>query len=187
MIQFLKRIKLLFYYLTNFYKYKNLDIRSVVSFSVRIEGKKYISLSRRTVIKRYGWLLALKIDENKPKLNIDEGTFIGDFCHIVSVREVIIEKNVTIANNVYISDNIHNYEDITTPIIFQKVNFVNKVIIGEGSWIGENACIIGSKIGKNSVVGANSVVNFDVPDYTVVSGNPARIIRQYNNVTKTWF
>jgi acetyltransferase-like isoleucine patch superfamily enzyme len=59
------------------------------------------------------------------------------------------------------------------------------ITIGEGSWIGRN-CLVYASIGKHSVVAANSFVNKDVPDYCVVAGNPAKIIKRYNPETKTW-
>ena len=49
-----------------------------------------------------------------------------------------------------------------------------------------DACIISAKIGRNCVIGANSVVTTDVPDYCVAAGNPARIIKKYNQTTKKW-
>ena len=60
------------------------------------------------------------------------------------------------------------------------------MIIGDGVWLGENACVIGVSIGKNSVVGANAVVTKDVPDYCVVAGAPAYIIKRYNFEKKEW-
>jgi acetyltransferase-like isoleucine patch superfamily enzyme len=68
----------------------------------------------------------------------------------------------------------------------QPVTFTRKVEIGSGSWIGENACIIGAKVGENSVIGANSVVTKDIPDYCVAVGIPARVIRKYNREKKVW-
>lgn len=53
-------------------------------------------------------------------------------------------------------------------------------------WIGEGVCIIGAKIGKNVVVGANAVVTKDIPDYCVVVGQPARIIKRYNLQKQIW-
>jgi acetyltransferase-like isoleucine patch superfamily enzyme len=157
-----------------------------VFFSVRVEGKKYISLSKNTIIQRQGWLLALKIDGYDPELIIDEGCSIGDFVHIAAVRNIHIEKDVLIANNVYISDNLHSFKDINTPIIKQNVIFKSNVKIKAGAWIGENVCIIGASVGRNSVIGSSSVVTKDIPDYCVAVGNPAKVIKKYNHLCKEW-
>jgi acetyltransferase-like isoleucine patch superfamily enzyme len=78
---------------------------------------------------------------------------------------------------VFISDNDHSYSDLDLPIIQQPIKFKKNVSIGSGSWIGENVCIIGASIGRNCVIGANSVVTKDVPDFSVVAGNPAKVIK----------
>jgi acetyltransferase-like isoleucine patch superfamily enzyme len=102
------------------------------------------------------------------------------------VREVVIGDEVLTANNVYISDNIHEYEDITKPVMHQAVRFKRTVVIGAGAWIGENVSIIGASVGKNSVIGANSVVTRDIPDYCVAVGAPAVVIRQFDLQLQTW-
>ena len=61
------------------------------------------------------------------------------------------------------------------------------MVIGEGSWIGTNAVIIGNvRIGKHSVIGANAVVTKDIPDYSVAVGIPARVVRQFDFLTGEW-
>jgi acetyltransferase-like isoleucine patch superfamily enzyme len=156
------------YNIFNVSSYKKIHIKSAIKPSVKVDGKKYISIGKYTTIKRLGWLLALKIDDHQPNLLIDDGVEIGDFCHITCVRSVVIEKDVSIANGVYISDNVHTYNNVDIAIKYQPVEFKSDVIIGTGSWIGEHACIIGAKIGKNCVIGANVVLTKDVPDYTTV-------------------
>jgi acetyltransferase-like isoleucine patch superfamily enzyme len=182
----LMRFRLLFFYLMNYSFYKKLEFRTYIFKSLRINGRKYISIYKNVRIKKYCWLIALKIDEIDPELVINEGCAIGDYNHIAAVRKVVFGRNVLTANNVYVSDNLHSYEDIHTPIMFQPVYYKSEVYIGEGSWIGENACIIGARIGKQCVVAANSVVTEDVPDYCVVAGVPARIIKRYSTVTNKW-
>ena len=44
-----------------------------------------------------------------------------------------------------------------------------------GAWLGENVCVIGAKIGKQSIIAANSVVT-DIPDYCIAAGSPARLL-----------
>ena len=91
-----------------------------------------------------------------------------------------------IADKVYLSDNVHSYENVNLPVIDQPVKQLSAVILKDGCWLGENVCVIGAVIGKNSVVGANSVVTKDIPDYCVAVGSPAVVIKRYNFETKQW-
>ena len=88
----------------------------------------------------------------------------------------------------YITDCGHEYRDINVPVIDQGIVQRNqKVSIGEGSYIGINAVIVGNvKIGKHCVIGANSVVTKDVPDFCVVAGIPEKVIKRYNSETQQW-
>ena len=94
-----------------------------------------------------------------------------------------IGEKVLLSPNVYITDCDHEYRNINVPVLDQGiVQRGQKVSIGEGSYIGINAVIVGNvKIGKHCVVGANSVVTKDVPDYCVAVVSPARVIK---NITK---
>jgi acetyltransferase-like isoleucine patch superfamily enzyme len=56
----------------------------------------------------------------------------------------------------------------------------------QGAWLGENVCVIGASIGKNSVIGANSVVTKNIPDYCVAVGSPAKVIKKYNVEKQIW-
>ena len=80
----------------------------------------------------------------------------------------------------YITDCDHEYRDINVPVIDQGIAQRGQMVsIGEGSYIGINAVIVGNvKIGKHCVIGANSVVTKDVPDYCVAVGSPARVIKK---------
>lgn len=151
-----------------------------------IEGERFISLGDNVSINTQAWLLALHQSDTLPQLDIGAGTTIGRFAHIVALRNVIIGNNVLIADKVYISDNLHGYEDTTTPIKNQPVLFKARVEIGDNSWIGENVSIIGASIGKHCVIGANSVVTRDIPDYSIAVGSPARVIKRYNSLTQQW-
>lgn len=186
MIVYLKRIPHLIYFLFNFFTFKKLNIRAIMFFSTKVQGKKYISIGRNSVVQRGGWLLALKIDNYEPVLSIGDNCDIGDYCHIVSVKKVIFEDDVLLANNIYVSDNLHGYEDINVAIKNQPVKFKKEVVLHSGCWIGENVCIIGASVGKNSIIGANSVVTSDIDDYCIAVGSPARVIKKYDLVTKKW-
>ena len=104
----------------------------------------------------------------------------------VIIGPVEIGNNIILAQHVVISGLNHGYEDILTPIRFQPCT-TGKVIIEDDCWIGANAVITaGIKIGKHSIVAAGSVVTKDIPSYSIVAGNPAKIIKQYNFVSQKW-
>jgi acetyltransferase-like isoleucine patch superfamily enzyme len=121
-----------------------------------------------------------------PQLKIGDGTSIGNFGHIYATSSIIIKNKVLIADKVYIADNLHGYSNPLIPIIDQPVEQLKEVIIDDGAWIGENVCIIGSCVGKNSVIGANSVVTKDIPDYCVAVGVPARVIKKFDFESQSW-
>jgi len=161
--------------------------RRVVFFPpVRIDGAQYISIGSRTSIQSNSWLYAEGQPGAGSTLKIGSGSVLGHANHITAIRSVTIGNSVLTANQVYISDNSHSYEDILTPILNQPVEFRGEVKIGDGSWLGENVCVIGASVGKNCVIGANSVVTHDIPDYCVAVGAPARIIKQYSLSKGAW-
>lgn len=152
----------------------------------RVDGGIDISIGKRTIFQRGAWLYCCGVDGRPASLTIGEGCIFGYNNHITAVSQVVIGDSVLTANNVYISDNIHGYEDITLPIMHQPVRLKREVVIGDGSWIGENACIIGAHIGKNCVIGANAVVTSDIPDYSVAVGVPAVVIKQFDQNSQKW-
>jgi len=82
------------------------------------------------------------------------------------------------ASRVYISDAEHKYEDIQILIQLKGDYFKGAIRLRQGCWMGISVVIMpGVTIGRNSVVAANSVVTRGVPDYAVVDGNPAKVIK----------
>lgn len=114
---------------------------------------------------------------------IGRGSEIGERCRISIANSLEIGERVLLSPNVYITDCDHEYRNIDVPVIDQGiVQKVQKVSIGSGSYIGINTVIVGNvKIGIHCVVGANSVVTKDVPDYCVAVGSPARVIKTMKN------
>jgi acetyltransferase-like isoleucine patch superfamily enzyme len=154
---------------------------------LKIDGGKNISIGNNCLIQYKTWLAALPLTgADKCQLVIEDGVVIGHFNHIYATKSIVIEKDALLADRVYISDNLHNYSNPMIPIKNQNIIQKNEVVIGSGCWIGENVSIIGASVGKNSMIGANSVVTKDISDYCVAVGIPARIIKRYNFKTNTW-
>ena len=90
---------------------------------------------------------------------------------------------------IFIADHNHQYEDPSKPIYMQGVKFSksDRVEISDDTWIGAKVAICGNiRIGKHCVIGANSVVTKDVPDYSVAAGIPAKVIKKYDFEKKEW-
>lgn len=154
---------------------------------LRIDGPENIFVGSRVYVGYKTWLAALPLTgEKQCSLIIKDDCTIGNFNHIYCTKQIILEKGVLTADKVYISDNLHGYEDIHTYIKEQSIIQNRTVVIGEGSWLGENVCVLGAKIGKHCVLGSNSVVTKDIPDYCVAVGIPAIIIKRYDFATQSW-
>lgn len=90
---------------------------------------------------------------------------------------ITIEDFVLIGSGVHIYTTNHNYSDPNILIKDQGSN-VKDVVLKKGCWVGANAIILpGVTIGKNSVIGAGSVVTKSIPDNVVAAGNPAKILK----------
>lgn len=163
--------------------FKSKGKNSCIVHPLSIEKPNSISIGENVTINKYSWFYSVN---EESMINISDGTCIGHFFHCVSLNKVTIGSNVLIADRVFISDCTHEFIDINIPIIKQSIRELPVTSIGDNSWIGENVSIIGCKVGKHSIIGANSVVVKDIGDYCVAAGNPARVIKQYNFTTKKW-
>lgn len=157
-----------------------------IYFPENIIGDEYITIGDNVYLGYGASILVMKTDNHEPDLTIGDDSKIRRFFHIVCINKVTIGSNVLIADNVLIVDNAHGYEDVDLPIRLQPLVPLSSVEIGDGTWLGENVCVIGAKIGKHSIVGSNSVVLNDIPDYSVVVGSPARVVKQYDSETGSW-
>ncbi|MDD5131490.1 MAG: acyltransferase [bacterium] len=142
-------------------------------------GARFMEVGDQVLIREHAWLTAKnQRSDLRCSLIIGQGTYIGRFAQINAWQDVVIEANVLIGDRVFISDADHNYADTKVPIIQQGDQFKGRVLLCSGCWIGIGAVILpGVKIGKNAVVAANAVVTGDVPDFTIVGGIPAKIIK----------
>ncbi len=163
---------------------------SVITPPLRFSNMRFIAVGRHVVINGNCWIQTV-IENNAlpqtPLLTIHDNVSIGMNATISAAKNIILEKHVLLGRNVFISDHGHEFKDVSVPITDQGIRKAMDVLIGEQTWIGHNAVILpGAKIGKHCVIGANSVVNGDIPDYCVAAGAPAKIISRFNGSTGTW-
>jgi len=154
--------------------------------AVSVENPAGIHVGAFVKIGSHAVLEAL-VPERGVTLRIEDGAYVGHFARITAVGGVVIGEEAMLADRVYVSDTGHVYEDVTQPIKRQGLRDGRRVEIGRGAWVGIGACIVGNvRIGQGAVVGAGAVVTQDVPDFTVVAGNPAQVVRQHDGRDWRW-
>ena len=114
---------------------------------------------------KYNWIV-----QNLDGLDLGFKTDIGAFSYINALHSVVIKDNVQIGSHCSI------YSISTIDNSFGKVVLKNNCRIGSHSTI-----LPGVSIGKNSIIGAHSLVNKDIPDNVVAFGVPAKVVRSLNN------
>ena len=120
-------------------------------------------------------------------LKIENGVHIGNYNILGARRSVVLEENAMLGPRVIIYDHSHDYENVEIPIKSQAVGVGGAVRIEKDCWIGANVIILSNvTIGRHAIVGANSVVNGDIPPYSVAVGAPARVIKRYDFDLKQW-
>ena len=173
-----KIILILSYFLSLYHKIKfnNFGKKSVIIPFYSIQNPSSINVGDNVFISE-GAKLFCKENESSPTLFIGNGTYIGRDFHVNAWKDVRIGNNVLISDRVHISDATHIYDSIQSPIILQGDRFEGRVHIGDGCWIGVGAVVLpGITLGKNVIVGSNTVVTKSMSDNLIVAGNPAKII-----------
>lgn len=153
-------------------------------FSVKtvIWGRDVVILKNARIegVERYGSKIY------SPVIILHDGVSIQQNCHITCAERIEIGSNTALASNVTVTDIDHPYQDINRPIEQQDL-IVKQVSIGKDCKIYNNAVILqGTTMGNHCVVGANSVVKGNFPDYSIIVGAPARIVKRYNSLTGIW-
>jgi lipopolysaccharide O-acetyltransferase len=165
----------------------------LVRFPIYVRGRHAMQLGARLTTGRHVRLDAFPIEQNRTVLVIGDDVQLNDSVHIGAVELVEIGDHTLIASRVFITDHSHGVYDqpnvgsrpevmpVDRPIVARPVR------IGRNVWLGEQVCILpGVTIGDGAVVGANSVVTRDVPPGTIVAGNPARVIRRFDDSSGQW-
>jgi acetyltransferase-like isoleucine patch superfamily enzyme len=116
-----------------------------------------------------------------PVISIGDRCLVGRGSAVIARCGIQIGDDVTIAPSVYITDHNHSYANVQIPI-GQQWPAEDEVSIGEGSWLGSGVIILpGARIGRHVTVAAGSIVRGDVPDYSVIAGVPAKVVRRYTD------
>ncbi|MGH4052327.1 MAG: DapH/DapD/GlmU-related protein [Clostridium sp.] len=166
----------------------------LIRIPIYVRGKKFLGYGEGFTTGyscRLEMFDALECQEKK--IVIGKNCKIGDYVHISAGESVTIGDNCLMASKIFISDSSHgNYSvgtDISSPDTApdSRPLHTKAVSIGNNVWIGENVCILlGVNIGDGCIIGANSVVNRDIPSNCIAVGMPAKIIKKYDSELDQW-
>lgn len=170
--------------------FKDFGDKSIIMRPLLIKNSKFISIGHRVIIRDGVRLEVVGNNSGRcPILSIGDNVNIEQNVHIVCHSRIEIRSNVSITPNCSIVDVTHPYSDITDSKkigerILEEDSYVE---IGEGSFIGIGSTILPNvRIGRQCVVGANSLVTRSIPDYSVAAGSPACVIKSFNQDMNQW-
>lgn len=158
-----------------------------------LKGPEYISIGNQTTFEKDLYLTAWDsyqanndIQHFTPEIKIGSNCHFGAFNHITAINSIEIGDNLLTGKNVTITDNSHgstDFEHLSIEPILRPLVSKGPVKIGNNVWIGDKATILPNvTIGDGAVIAANAVVTKDVPAYSVVAGNPAKIIKKARDI-----
>jgi acetyltransferase-like isoleucine patch superfamily enzyme len=136
---------------------------------------------------RFNLLLDYLDQRFEPALRIGDDAYIGSNCEIVCVDQVMIGSGCTLSDGVYINDSSHGFDPRAGLLMDRPLTSKGAVIIGDGCFIGRAAMILpGVVLGEHCVVGAGSVVTRSAPAYSMLGGNPARVVARFDLNAGAW-
>ncbi len=122
-----------------------------------------------------------------PKISIGNRVTSTAGLQIAAQSEIIIEDDVMFASNIHINDGMHGYDTANIAYKYQKISRVAPITIKKGCWIGQNVMIMpGVTIGEFSIIGANSIVTESIPERCIAVGNPAKVIKRWDETVRNW-
>ncbi|MCI5188901.1 MAG: acyltransferase [Candidatus Electrothrix sp. AS4_5] len=163
--------------------FRSLEFPSYIGKPTALLGVKNITIKKKVRIFPGVRLEA----HNGGSILIEQNVSIAQNVHLTcSAINLVISHGTIILANTYITNIDHRYDIIDTPIFDQPIS-ISPTFIGANCFIGMGVAIqAGTILGKQCIVGANAVVRGIFPDYSVIVGVPAKIVKRYNEKTKQW-
>jgi acetyltransferase-like isoleucine patch superfamily enzyme len=176
------------------YPFASKGLKLSIHYTCDVRNPALIEIGNSVIIHKDVWLHAWPSHEGEadlePALIIGDACLIGRRSHITARNRVHLEPDVIVSASVLIQDHGHAFQDVTQPIRLQGIAKGGRIRIGQGSWIGQGAAIVCTQgelvLGRNCVVGANAVVTRSAPAFSVLSGNPARVVMQFDSAKGAW-
>lgn len=141
-------------------------------------GPHHIAVGRNVILLEGLWLSAERVGWKRPEptLRIGDGVGVRPFCTISAAESVVIEDNVILSAYTSVLDSEHTWRGGHPNPVWNPLDTA-PVRVGEGTLVGAGVAILaGAQIGRFCLIGANSVVKGEIPDFSVAVGAPARVV-----------
>lgn len=116
---------------------------------------------------------------------LEDNVNIGFNCVISSLSSIVLKKNNLLASFVYLVGGDHIADRTDVPVLFQG-RTSKGIVIEENCWLGAHVSVLdGSVVGRDSIIGANAVVNGTIPEFSIAVGAPARVLRDRREQKKS--
>lgn len=153
---------------------------TIICHGCTFYGLKNIQIGNYTYVSSHSTLSTWTVG-NEPILIIGNNCNIGEYNHFSAANKIIIGNGVLTGRWVTITDNDHGSftkEQLQISPIKRPIVPKGEIIIDDNVWIGDKATLLaGVHIGRGAIIAANAVVTKDVPDYSIVAGVPAKVIK----------
>lgn len=154
------------------------------SFLVNRSMAPWLKLGNSVIVGKDVWFNIVSEAADEVTLVIDDNCCIAARCWISAKNHIHLERDVNLGSSVLIMDHNHSYENTELPIRKQPATRGGRIRIERGCRIGHGAAIVCARgelvLGQNCVVAANAVVLRSAPPYSMIAGNPARVIARFD-------
>jgi acetyltransferase-like isoleucine patch superfamily enzyme len=111
------------------------------------------------------------------RITIGGGSMLNLNVMVAAAHYVEIGEHCMLANGCLVTDADHRFDDPDRPVPWQGFTSRGATVVGDNVWLGANVVVTsGVRIGRRSVIGANSVVTTDIPEFSIAAGAPARVL-----------
>lgn len=164
--------------------FKRFDFPSYIGKPIFLFGVSKISIGKRVRIYPNA---RMEVHGENSELIIENNVGIGQNFHVISGSKLIIETGTIIAPNVFVNNMDNDYTEIGKNVLKQK-QIVKETRIGKNCFLGYGSIIqSGTILGEQCIVGAGTIVNGGYyPSFSVIVGNPGKVIKRYDNKTLKW-
>jgi lipopolysaccharide O-acetyltransferase len=165
-------------------RFHSFGVESIIHRPGSVFGAHQIAIGSHSLILAGSYLSVETVAWSRlaPALRIGDRVGIRPYCMISASEEIVIEDDVIIGAFSSVIDSDHTFAE-GRPNVMHNSLATAPIRIGRGTWLAERVAVLrGSEIGRCCIIGTNSVVRGELPDYSIAVGAPARVVGQVEGV-----